>query len=234
MDSGRPALESGRRARNLPVGTRIPAWGFGGTMPNETADRHRLYEDAMALLFGSLIVALGTRIYTDATLLVGSIAGLSLLIDYVSGLGFGVVFWTLNLPFYILAVLRMGRMPALRTFVAVTLVSVFSRLSREWIAFQTLDPLYATVMGGILIGIGLLMLFRHRTGLGGINILAIYLQERWGLRAGWFQLAIDAAILTGAAFVLPLDRWLMSLLGAAIVNTIIAVNHKPGRYTASS
>jgi len=203
-------------------------------MAGGTSEKHRLYEDAMALLFGSLIVALGTRIYTDATLLVGSIAGLSLLIGYVTGAGFGIVFWTLNLPFYLLALARMGRLPALRTFIAVTLVSLFSKLSQSWIAFSTLDPLYATVMGGILIGIGLLMLFRHRTGLGGVNILAIYLQERWNIRAGWFQLAVDAAIMAGAWFVLPLDRWALSFLGVGIVNMIIAINHKPGRYTASS
>ena len=46
-----------------------------------------------------------------------------------------------------------------------------------------------------LMGIGMLMLFRHRTSLGGINILALYLQDKHGLRAGFVQLGIDAVIL---------------------------------------
>jgi uncharacterized membrane-anchored protein YitT (DUF2179 family) len=197
-------------------------------------EKHRLYEDALALLFGCLMVSLGAVIYVKATLLTGSIAGLSLLFSYVTGLGFGLIFFVLNLPFYILAVLRMGWLPAIRTFIAVSLVSLFSKLATGWIGFSMLDPLYATVMGGILMGTGLLMLFRHRTGLGGINILAIYLQESFGIRAGYFQLAVDAAILASAYFVVPADRLALSFLGIAILNLIIAINHKPGRYTASS
>ena len=86
------------------------------------------------------------------------------------------------------------------------------------------------MIGGGLTGTGLLMLFRHRTGLGGVTILAIYLQEDFGVRAGYFQLAVDLAILAAAFFVLSPDRLLLSVVGAAIVNLILAINHKPGRY----
>lgn len=58
----------------------------------------------------------------------------------------------------------------------------------------------------------MLMLFRHRTGLGGINILAIFLQDNFGLRAGYFQLAVDLAILSVAFIVLAPDCLLLSVL----------------------
>ena len=112
--------------------------------------------------------------------------------------------------------------------------SALSRLTPAWVDFSHLDPVYATILGSGLIGTGLLMLFRHRTGLGGINILAIYLQERSGIRAGYVQLAVDLAILAVAAFVLTPDRLLLSVFGAAIVNMIVAINHKPGRYLATT
>lgn len=197
-------------------------------------ERHRLYEDVLAMLSGTLFVSLGTLIYTKTMLSVGSTAGLALLMSYVSGWGFGLIFFLVNLPFYILAVKRMGWAFTLRTFTAVALVSVLSKLNSGWIAFAHLDPLYATVIGGGLIGTGLLMLFRHRTGLGGINILAIYLQEKLGIRAGYLQLGVDLAILAAAFFILPADRLAYSVLGAAIVNMIIAINHKPGRYMGLS
>lgn len=94
-----------------------------------------------------------------------------------------------------------------------------------------MDPIYAAVAGGSLMGLGVLALFRHRTGLGGVNILALYLQEKHDIRAGWFQLGIDALILFCALFMLPLEKVLISLLGAAVLNLILAVNHKPGRYS---
>jgi uncharacterized membrane-anchored protein YitT (DUF2179 family) len=198
------------------------------------AERHRLYEDVLAMISGTMFVSLGTLIYTKTMLTVGSSAGLALLLSYVSGWGFGVIFFIVNLPFYILAVKRMGWAFTLRTFTAVAMVSVLSKLNSQWLDFSHLDPFYATVMGGGLIGTGLLMLFRHRTGLGGINILAMYLQEKTGLRAGYFQLGVDLAILAAAFFVLPADRLALSVLGAAIANLILAINHKPGRYMGLS
>lgn len=204
------------------------------TVTQAGAERHRLYEDVLAMISGTMFVSLGTLIYTKTMLTVGSSAGLALLLSYVSGWGFGPIFFLVNLPFYILAVKRMGWPFTLRTFTAVALVSILSKLNSQWIDFAHLDPLYATVIGGGLIGTGLLMLFRHRTGLGGINILAMYLQEKTGLRAGYFQLGVDLTILAIAFFVLPADRLALSVLGAAIANLILAINHKPGRYMGLS
>ncbi|MFN7090513.1 YitT family protein [Allorhizobium sp. NPDC080224] len=204
------------------------------TVNRAGAERHRLYEDVLAMISGTMFVSLGTLIYTETMLTVGSSAGLALLLSYVSGWGFGVIFFIVNLPFYILAVKRMGWAFTLRTFTAVALVSILSKLNGQWIDFSHLDPLYATVIGGGLIGTGLLMLFRHRTGLGGINILAMYLQDKTGLRAGYFQLGVDLTILAIAFFVLPADRLALSVLGAAIANLILAINHKPGRYMGLS
>lgn len=204
------------------------------TVNQAGAERHRLYEDVLAMISGTMFVSLGTLIYTKTMLTVGSSAGLALLLSYVSGWGFGVIFFVVNLPFYILAVKRMGWAFTFRTFTAVALVSVLSKLNSQWIDFSHLDPLYATVIGGGLIGTGLLMLFRHRTGLGGINILAMYLQEKTGLRAGYFQLGVDLTVLAIAFFVLPADRLALSVLGAAIANLILAINHKPGRYMGLS
>jgi len=193
-------------------------------------DRHRLYEDVLAILTGTLVVSLGVVIYSKAVLLTGSTAGLALLLQYATGSSFWLMFSLVNLPFYVLAIKRLGWLFALRTFVAVSLVSLFSRLTAEWLEFARLDPVYATVAGGALMGMGLLILFRHRTGLGGINILAIYLQEKAGIRAGYFQLAVDLAILVAAFFVLPPANLMLSILGATIVNMMLAINHKPGRY----
>ena len=201
-------------------------------------DQHRPYEDVMAMLLGTFFVALGVTFYTHALLLTGSTAGLALLLSYMTssltGWGFGVYFFAINLPFYYLAVKRMGWSFTLRTFAAIGLVSLFSELTQGWVQFASVPSIYAALMGGALMGIGMLMLFRHRTSLGGINILALYLQDKHGLRAGYVQLAIDGVILLIALTQLPLDRVGYSVLGALTLNLIIALNHKPGRYIGVS
>ncbi|WP_372394862.1 YitT family protein [Azospirillum sp. HJ39] len=202
--------------------------------PPASVERHQLYEDALAMLMGTLFIALGMLIYSKTVLLTGSTAGLALLLSYVTKVQFGIIFFVINLPFYWLAWKRLGWKFTARTFIAVALVTLFSRMTDQWVSFAHLDPVYATVVGGGLCGTGLLMLFRHRTGLGGVNILAIYLQERYGIRAGYFQLGVDLAILAGAFFVLTPDRLLLSVVGAIIVNMTLAINHRPGRYLGMS
>lgn len=197
-------------------------------------EKHSFFEDVFALVLGTLMVALGMMIYAKAVLLVGGMAGMALLLQYTSGINFWLGFSLINLPFYYLGLKQMGWRFTLRTFAAVTLVSLFSRFTANWVDFSRLDPTYAAIIAGTLCGTGLLMLFRHRTGLGGVNILAIFLQERWGIRAGYFQLAIDLTILCAALFVLTPDHLLLSILSAMILNMIIAINHKPGRYLGVS
>jgi uncharacterized membrane-anchored protein YitT (DUF2179 family) len=202
--------------------------------PRAGATRHALYEDVIAVLTAALLVAIGVHFYTEARLVTGGTAGLALLLHHATGAGFWLVFSALNLPFYLLAASRMGIRFALRTFVAVSLVAVLVMLAPRWIGFSHLDPLFATIFGGGLMGTGLLILFRHRTALGSVNIVAMYLEDRWGIRAGFFQLALDIAIACAALFILRTENLVLSLIGAAVVNLTLAINHRPGRYMGMS
>lgn len=196
--------------------------------------RHPLWEDALALLLGTAMVALGIALYSHAGLLTGGTVGLAFLFKYLAGWPFGLVFFALNLPFYLLAIWRMGWAFTLRTFCAVALVSLLAELTPHWIDFAELNIYYAALFGGSAMGIGLLMLFRHRASLGGVNILALYLQERVGLRAGAVQMGIDALIVLAAVFVVPFDKVLLSVLGAVALNLVLAINHRAGRYMGVS
>lgn len=203
-------------------------------LPEATAERHRFYEDVLAMLTGTLLTSLGITLYSKAMLVTGGVTGIALLLQYATKFGFGTIFFIINLPFYYLAIRRMGWPFTVRTFVAVALVSVFTRLTPQWIDVSALQPVYASVMGGALIGLGMLILFRHRAGLGGMNILALYLQDRQLVRAGYFQLAVDLLILLAALFVLDYKQVLLSMLGAVVLNLVIAINHRPGRYLGIS
>jgi len=196
--------------------------------------RHPLWEDGLALLTGTALVALGIAFYSHAGLLTGGTVGLAFLLKYLADWSFGQVFFLLNLPFYALAIWRMGWQFTLRTVCAVGLVSLFAELTPQWVRFAELNVVYAAVFGGFAIGIGLLILFRHRASLGGVNILALFLQERFGLRAGTFQMGIDALIVMAAVFVVPVDKVLLSVLGAVALNLVLAINHRADRYMGVS
>ena len=193
-------------------------------------DHHTPFEDLQALLTGTVFIALGVAMFKHAGLLTGGTAGLAFLLHYATGVSFGKLFFLINLPFYWLAWRRMGRAFTFKTFAAVALLSTFTEFQPLALHFESLHPLYAAIVGGLLIGTGFLMLFRHHASLGGVGIVALVLQQERGWRAGKVQMAVDFAILLAALFVVDPLRIGYSLIGAVALNLTLAVNHKPGRY----
>ena len=194
--------------------------------------RHSRLDDAQALLSGTALISLGVALYQPAGLLSGGTSGLAFLLHY-NGLGrFGLIFFLLNLPFYWLAWRQMGRTFTVKTLAAVSLLSVLAEAVPHWLRVAEVAPLYAALMGGVLMGAGFLILFRHRASLGGVGILALWLQETRGWRAGHVQLAVDLCILTAAFLTVDWRRVLVSIAGAIALNMVLAINHRPGRYVA--
>lgn len=195
-----------------------------------TGLRHRPHEDVQALLTGTLFVALGVVMFGHSGLLTGGTVGIAFLIHYATGWNFGLVLFLINLPFYGLAWQRMGKVFTLKTFTAVGLLSVFVNLLPKLVSFQSLSPVFTAVMGGLLMGAGMLMLFRHRASLGGFNVLVLYLQERFGWRAGRIQMGFDCAIVLGSFALVDWQHVALSVLGAVMLNQTLATNHRAGRY----
>ena len=197
------------------------------------ATRHSLFENAQGLISGAGMCAFALHLLTSAGLITGQTAGLAVLISYATGWAFGAVFFVINLPFYWLAWRRMGLGFTLRTFVAVALLSGFSMVIPPLVRFETVDPLAAALIVGVITGPGLIAIFRHGASLGGIGILAVYLQDTAGLRAGWVQLGFDAALFAVAFLILAPDLVFYSLAGAVVLNVIVAINHRRDRYIAT-
>lgn len=193
---------------------------------------HSRTEDAMALFVGVLLISVGVVFFTSAGLLTGGTAGLAFLLHYATGWGFGKIFFVLNLPFYWLAWRKMGRAFTFKTFLAVLLLSVLTEMQSQFLQISQLQPLYAAIVGGLITGTGFLVLFRHRASLGGVGILALYLQDRYGWRAGKVQMGVDCAIVLLALFTVEPLQVAWSIVGAVALNLVLAMNHRPGRYMA--
>ena len=194
---------------------------------------HSLTEDAIAVFTGVLLISVGIAFFTSAGLLTGGTAGLAFLLHYGTGISFGKVFFVLNLPFYWLALRKLGRAFTLKTFMAVLLLSLLTDLQSQFLQFAQIQPLYAAIAGGFITGTGFLVLFRHRCSLGGVGILALYLQERYGWRAGKVQMAIDCIIVLLALWTVEPLRVLWSIVGAVALNLVLTMNHRPGRYMST-
>ncbi|MFD1859994.1 YitT family protein [Aeromicrobium camelliae] len=203
-----------------------------GSEPSTVTLPHTPAEDVLGVLTGTFLASLGLYLLNTSQAVTGGTAGLSLLLSYAVAPPFAVLFVAVNLPFFALAVWKKGWLFTGKTVVAVLLVSGFSSVHQHVMPLDHLDPVYAVITGNLLAGVGLLILFRHGASLGGFNILALILQERAGLRAGYVQMGLDVAVVVAALAVVPVTNVALSAAGAVVLNIVLAFNHRPERYRA--
>ncbi|RAM63666.1 membrane protein [Herbaspirillum rubrisubalbicans] len=197
-----------------------------------TTVRHNWIDNLQGQLFGVVMIAFGMSMLHSLGLIIGQVAGVAFLVTYVTGMSFGMAFTLINLPFYLLAALRMGAAFTWRTLAAVTAVSVLTNIAGNYISYRHLDPIVGAVLAGLCVGIGLIGLFRHQASCGGMSILASYVQERTGFKAGWLLMGFDLVLFATAALFLPAERVLYSLVGAITMNLFVAWNHRYEWYIA--
>lgn len=198
------------------------------------ANRHTAWEDAQGILIGAALVALSIQFLRAADLFTGQIAGLALVVSYPSGWSFGLLFFLFNLPFYGLAIRQMGWVFTAKNFAAVTLMSTMAETLPFVLSINALHPALGAAIFGLLAGVGLLSLFRHGATLGGVGIVALWLQDTREIKAGHTQLAFDLCVFAAALALFPWPVVGWSLFGAVILNGIITINHRQDRYIARS
>ncbi len=192
--------------------------------------RHSAAEDVHALLMGSSFAALGVVMLKAAGVVTGGVAGIALILAYLTHWKVGPLFFALNLPFFILAQRTMGWTFTLKSLATTALLSVFTLVMPGWLHIAGIDPVFAAIFGGTLIGMGVLALARHRASVGGIGVLAIWLYEKRGINAGKVQMTFDVLIVASAFFVVDLRHLALSVLSAVALSLVMIAYHRPGRY----
>lgn len=195
---------------------------------------HSIFDDIQGIIIGSLLASFGIAIFSHMNFLIGGTAGVAFLTQYATPFTFGPIFFVINLPFYALAIKKLGWEFTIKTFLAVFTVSFLTEMIPLIFEFGEINPWFAAVLGGFLIGSGLLALFRHKASLGGLNIVSIFLQENYGISAGKFQMVVDVIIIVAALFIVDWKAVAFSVLASVALNIILAINHKPGRYRGMS
>jgi uncharacterized membrane-anchored protein YitT (DUF2179 family) len=191
---------------------------------------HTLLEDAYALISGTTLIAIGLVLMKEAGIVTAGIAGVALLVSYAVPLGVGLLFFLLNIPFFVLGMQALGREFMVKSVLAALLIFGLASVAQESLEIRYVHPAFAALAGGTCVGIGVLALIRHNTGVGGVNIVALWLQKRRGWSVGRLHMMLDGLILLVAATALTPAQLGWSALSVVAINGILLAYHRPGRY----
>jgi len=175
-------------------------------------ETHSRKEDWVAIFTGTFIVSQGLFFLKAANLITGGTAGLALLLTHVFPWSFGALYFFVNMPFYLLAWKRFGVRFSVNTAISCALVSVFTDHLSNFITIEHVDPAYCALAGGLL-------------------TLCLFIQDKFGISVGKTQLVLDCIIVFTSLFFLTPSIIILSIAGAVVLNIVLAMNHKPSRYS---
>lgn len=173
------------------------------------------------IFLGCLVTSIGVILLKHANIVTGGTAGLSLSVAYLFNLPFAVIFFLVNIPFYIFSVFRMGWKFTLNTVVSVSILTLLTGID-QWLPHFSLPIWIGAMLGGLIIGIGVTILFMNGASLGGANILALYLQKRFQFNPGKINFLFDAIVVLSSIYVVGLLRGLCSILSIAVTAQVIS------------
>lgn len=182
------------------------------------------------IILGCFIVSFGVFILQNSEIITGGTAGLALSISYAINLSFAIAFFVVNIPFYILSIMKMGWKFTISTFFAVSLLSVITELL-QFVPNFHISPLFGALIGGGIIGVGVSVLFMNGASLGGANILALVLQKKLQLNPGKTMFLFDFFVIFIGVYSVGIVRGLYSVISIFFISIIISL--MKGRFSIS-
>jgi uncharacterized membrane-anchored protein YitT (DUF2179 family) len=176
----------------------------------------KLVSDYSMLLLGALIQALAMVMFLVPSRLVsGGISGAAQLINSYTHWPIGLMVFLGNAPLFIIGWRFLGGPRfALRTAFAVTAFSLLTDLLTPFFPAQGIagDLVLNTLYGGLLLGIGLGLVYRGQGTSGGSDILGRILNKHLHIPITQAYLATDAIVVLAAGFTFGWDRALYGLV----------------------
>lgn len=177
--------------------------------------------DYIMLTMGSIIVAVGLQLILAPNGLVdGGVTALSIMANRIWNVPIWSIFILLNTPTLVFAAKYMGKKFVVRTIYANIVTSVALILLSSIPAITSSEVLIV-LYGGLLLGTGVGFVVKAGGAVDGTEMLAIYINKRYNISISTFLLAVNAVILTGAAFVFTLEKAMFSIAVFYIVSKLI-------------
>lgn len=174
--------------------------------------------DYLLILIGAFIQALALRLFlVPADLVSGGISGLAQLLNNYTAFPIGLTVLLGNIPLFILGWRYLGGPRfTVRTILSILAFSIFTDSLVFFLPSVpvTNDMVLNTLYGGLLLGIGLGIVYRGRGTSGGTDILGRILNHNSGLTISQAYLITDSLVVFGAGFIFG---WTKALYGLVLI-----------------
>ena len=189
-------------------------------------------KDTLFILLGVTAAGFGLKGFLlPNRFLDGGVMGISLLVNILSEIDLSLLVVLINLPFVVIGYTQISKKFALKTLVAISLLS----LTLAFIEFPiiTSDKLLIAVFGGFFLGVGIGLSIRGGSVIDGTEVLAIYSSRKTTLTVGDVILGFNILIFSTAAYIINIETALYAILTYLVASkSVDFVVHGIEEYTS--
>ncbi|WP_028551018.1 YitT family protein [Paenibacillus sp. UNC451MF] len=175
------------------------------------------------LVLGSLLIAISFNMCLSPNQVAsGGVSGISIIVNQLFGTEPAITQWALNIPLFLLGTWFLGGQFGVKTAVGSVLLPLLILLTRSLPPLTT-NILLASIYGGILIGVGLGLVFRGRGSTGGLDLAAQMIHKLTGMSLGLAVAMLDGMVILTAGIVLSPEKALYALIGLFVTSKTINI-----------
>ncbi|MGZ5487703.1 MAG: YitT family protein, partial [Candidatus Aminicenantales bacterium] len=184
---------------------------------------------ALLILIGCIINGLAYALFLIPHHFVpGGVSGIAIILNYFSALPVGALILVLNVPVFLLGLKTMGKKYVLNSLAGMVVSSVFIDLFNKVLKLPsaTDNPVLASIYGGVMLGVGLGIVFRGRASTGGSDIIGMILSKYTGMSLGYGIMITDFVVISASGFALhsleaPLYGYLVLFLSTRVIDMVL-------------
>jgi uncharacterized membrane-anchored protein YitT (DUF2179 family) len=179
-------------------------------------------KDVLGIILGCFISALALNmLLVPNKVAPGGASGIAVIIHHFYGINVALVLVLVNVPLFILAWYLLGTRFGINALMGILLLPLFVALTQSHVPVITEDLLLASVYGGILLGIGIGIVFRSQGTTGGTALAAQLLHRYMGLTVGQGILGIDFFVVFLAGVVFDAELAMYGLIAVLVSARVI-------------
>jgi len=182
------------------------------------------------ILLGSIIMAAGYVFFIAPHKIVpGGVYGIGIVLHHLFDIPVGLTGLAFNIPLTIIGIRVLGPRFGVKTIVGFVLASGFIDGLTLLYGTEPLvpgEPLLSSVFGGLLIGVGLGIIFKSKATSGGSTILAMIMSKYTRIPIGQTLMVVDSVIvLVGLVafgdWTIPLYSWIAIYVTGKVIDGVM-------------
>ncbi|HUM34542.1 MAG TPA: YitT family protein, partial [Candidatus Saccharicenans sp.] len=189
----------------------------------------RLGLDFLLIILGSIIMGIGYALFLIPFHLVpGGMSGISIMINYLFSLPVGLVIIVLNIPILLISYKFLSRKYVFTTLIGMISSSLFIDFFNQILKWPkgTENTLLAAIYGGLLLGLGLGLVFRGEASTGGSDVIGLILNKYLGVSVGMGILVTDFIIISASGLVFkqleaPLYGYIVLFISSKVIDLVL-------------